>query len=71
MAGREPVSERGQFGFDVGEGGFEGAAANGIRGALIEDAFTLELEGHALAQAVGLGGSVLFVRGGRGGRLAL
>jgi hypothetical protein len=45
--------EGGEFGFDFGEGGFEGFAADGAGGALVEDAVALEFESLALEAADG------------------
>ena len=45
-----------QFGFDVRESSFEGFAADGAGGALVEDSFALEFEGVACESAGGLSG---------------
>lgn len=49
--------ERGEFSFDFGESGFEGFAADGARGAFVENALALQLESLALELASGACGS--------------
>ena len=48
--------QRGELSFDFGECGFEGFAADGARGALVENAFALELKGLAFEGSGGPGG---------------
>jgi hypothetical protein len=49
-------SERGEFGFDFGESGLEGFAADGAGGALVENAFALDFQRLTLEGAGGFGG---------------
>jgi hypothetical protein len=50
------LSERGEFGFDFGESGLEGFAADGAGGALVENAFALDFQRLTLEGAGGFGG---------------